>query len=287
VAVEGLGKVTLINLGDVKSRVKVGSYPCVGTAIPRPPDYQLGLRRAFLRYGLPQRLSLDHDPRFYDPTCSSPYPTGFHLGLIALGIEVRFLRPGRPTDHGFIERTHQTIFHQALDGQTYTPDGALQKTLDDRLEFLNRRFPCRALDGKPPLEAYPQAIHSGRFYHPCLEKDLLDLTRGYAYLAQGRGFRKTCTKGQVFLGNHRYGLGKPFARQTVEITFDPPTLQMVFRSEDGRQTTSRPVQGLTKEALMGELSPLISKAAYHLELPLTPATWRQVTLCQEMTGTTF
>lgn len=287
VEVSGLGKVSILNIGDVKSRLKVESYPWVGSSPPRIPDYQLSLRRAFRRYGLPQTLSLDHDPRFYDATCASPYPTGFHLWLIALGIEVRFIRRGQPTDHGIIERTHQTIFQQALEGQTYTPSGSLHRTLDHRREFLNTRYPSRALGGTPPLTAYPQALHSGRGYHPSLEKDLLDLTRVYDYLAQGRWFRKTCTKGQVFLGNHRYGLGKTFASQTVEITFDPLSLQMVFRSEEGLHTLSLPAQGVSKEDLLGELTPLTSNSSFQLDLPLTFATWRQATLCQEMTGTTF
>jgi hypothetical protein len=60
--VEGVGKVSLINLVDVTSRLKAESYPSLETTNPALPDYQLSLRRAFLTYGLPQTLTLDHAP---------------------------------------------------------------------------------------------------------------------------------------------------------------------------------------------------------------------------------
>ncbi len=50
--VEGVGKVSLINLVDVVSRLKAESYPSLETTNPALPDYQLALRRAFLTYGL-------------------------------------------------------------------------------------------------------------------------------------------------------------------------------------------------------------------------------------------
>ena len=55
--VEGLGKVSLIHLVDVTSRLKAESYPSLETTNPALPDYQLSLRRAFLTYGLPQTLT--------------------------------------------------------------------------------------------------------------------------------------------------------------------------------------------------------------------------------------
>jgi hypothetical protein len=73
--VPSLGQVSLINVGDLFSRLKVDSFPALNTSHPNTLDYQLVLRRAFVRYGLPERISLDHDSVFYDNTCASPYPT--------------------------------------------------------------------------------------------------------------------------------------------------------------------------------------------------------------------
>ena len=122
--VDGVGKVSLINLLDVTSRLKAESYPSLETTNPALPDYQLTLRRAFLTYGLPEILTLDHGTVFYDNTTPSPFPTRLHLWLLALGVQVRFIRKRCPTDHAVIERTHQTMTAQALLGQTYPSHAA-------------------------------------------------------------------------------------------------------------------------------------------------------------------
>ena len=55
--VEAVGKVSLITIVDVVSRLKAESYPSLETTNPALPDYQLALRRAFLTYGLPETLT--------------------------------------------------------------------------------------------------------------------------------------------------------------------------------------------------------------------------------------
>jgi hypothetical protein len=149
------------------------------------------------------------------------FPTLFHLWLIGLGVEVIFGDKGEPTDQATVERSHQTITAQALTGQSLADGPAIQAALDDRLKFLAYRYPTRALDGQPPLVAYPEAVHSGRSYRPEWEADLLDMQRVYRYLAQGRWFRQVTPFGQFYLGNHYYGLGVAFANQMIELHLTP------------------------------------------------------------------
>ena len=283
----GLGPVSLINIVDHFSRLKVDSFPCLNRSHPHTLDYQLALRRGFLHYGLPERISLDRDSVFHDPTCASPYPTRLHLWLVALGIEVRFIEKPPPQEHSVIERSHQTVTHQAITGQVFADALAFQQQLSQRLEFLNARFPCRSLDGQAPLQAYPQARHSGRPYRPEWEAALLDMQRVYDYLAQGRWFRRTSPKGQFFLGAHRYGVGQHLAHQTLEISFDPQTREFKCLSQDGRQELRLPARGLTPSDLMGELGPLVALPAYQLALPFSPSTWREMMLSTALTGTTL
>ena len=73
--VAGLGKVSLVNISDVVSRLKVASYPHLWGAGLAWEDYPLVLRVAFLLYGMPIRISLDHDSAFFDHTSASPYPS--------------------------------------------------------------------------------------------------------------------------------------------------------------------------------------------------------------------
>lgn len=287
VKVSGLGSVSIINISDLFSRVKVDSFPCLDTSHPNTQEYQLVLRRAFVNYGLPERISLDHDSVFYDNASASPFPSTIHLWLIALGVDVRFIEKPPPAEHSVIERGHQTVAQQAIAGQTFTDGAALQIRLSERLDFLNTRFPSRSLDGQAPLVAHPEAQHSGRPFRLEWEEAMLDMQRVYDYLAQARWFRRTSAVGQFSLGARRYGLGKDFAHRTLEITFDAQTRELICLSEDGQQETRLPIQGLTKSDLMGELSPLVSLPVYQLALPFTPSAQREMMLAGDLTGTTL
>jgi hypothetical protein len=282
--VTGVGKVSIINLGDPYSHVRTGSHACWGKSKADTADYQLALRRAFLRYGLPGGLSLDHDSAFFDNTSASPYPSQLHLWAIALGLTVRFISLGRPTEHGFIERTHQLVDQQAVRGVEFAEPAAVQSALDQRVDFLNRVYPSRSLGRQAPLSADATAHHSGRPYRLEGEADLLDLQRVSDYLAQNRWFRQVTALGQFTLGTHRYGLGKAWAKQTVEIHFDAHTQEFVCRSEDGQRHQRLTPHGLTKTALMGELH-MEHFTPYQYAFPWAPEVCRFNLLHREMTGT--
>ena len=286
--VAGLGRqVSIINIGDLFSRVKIDSLPCQDSSHPNTHDYQLLLRRAFVSWGLPERISFDHDSVFYDNTTPSPFPTSLHLWLIALGINVRFIEHAPPEEHSVIERSHQTVTNQAVRGQSFDDIQALQDHLSQRLDFLNNHFPSRTLGGQPPLVACPQASHSGRPYRLEWEPEMLDRQRVYDYLAQGRWFRLTSSQGQFSLGGQRYNAGISLARQTLEITFDPQAAEFKVLLPEGDQTLPLTPLGLTKNDLMGELFPFLSMPVYQLALPFSLAEWRQLTLANELTGTTL
>jgi hypothetical protein len=282
-----LGSVSIININDLYSRLKIDSRPCLNRSHPNTRDYQLVLRRAFLNHGLPKRVSLNHDSVFYDNVSASPYPTTFHLWLIALGVDVCFIEQKPPAEHSVTERTHQTTNQQALVGQTFDDGQTLQQSLHDRLDFLNSRLPSRSLDDQPPLVAHPEARHSGQRYRPEWEEDMLEMQRVYDYLAQGRWFRRTSTQGQFCLGAHRYYVGIDLSNQTLEITFDAHTREFKCLLEDGSQEIRFIAQGLTKADLMGELELLIALPAYQLALPFSRSAWREMMLSDCLTGTTL
>lgn len=284
IQVPELGAVSSINISDLFSRLKVESLPCVGTSHPSTQDYQLALRQAFIRYGLPERVSLDHDGVFHDNGSPSPFPTVLHLWLIALGVEVRFISQPPPAEHAVIERGHQTVTQQAIAGQHFSDEHALRDNVAHRLDFLNTRYPSRALAGQPPLVAHPEAMHSGRFYRPEWEMDLLDMRRVYAYLARGRWFRRSGALGVLSVGSYRYGVGKAFANQTFEVTFNAQTVEWSCLPQDGPPALCIPAQGLTKSALMGDLDSLLACTAYQLALPFSPAAWREMALANILTG---
>jgi hypothetical protein len=289
--VPDVGVIALIDLSDEFSKVKVISYPCLvgqkrATRRPRTEDYQLVLRLAFTEWGLPDRIAVDHDSVFYDNTCKSPFPTRFHLWLLALGVDLAFGRPGQPTDQATVERSHQTWAWQALEGQTFADWDRVRAYLEQRRHFLNYRLPCRTLGNLPPLVAHPEALQPRRLYRPEWEMELLDLSRVYVYLSEGQWFRQVSQVGTVSLGRQTYGLGVTWSRESVEVTFDSADRQLVFRSADGKQEKRLPLQGVSTTDLMGEMGPLVNLDHFQLALPFTWDEWRVTRLCETLGGTT-
>lgn len=283
--VPGVGVVTLINLNDRFSKLKLLSYPCwlgdkQASRHPTTADYQLVLRLAFNRWGLPDRLFVDHDSVFFDNLSRSPFPTQLHLWLLALVISFSFGRSRSPTERGLTERSHQTWHQQVVEGSTFGSWEVLWRDLQERRDFLNERLPCASLGEVPPLVAHPEARRPRRLYRPEWEADLLDLSGVYGYLSQGRWYRKGSNIGAVSLGGRVYVLGRAWIREEVEITFDPMERHFVFHSRDGERTKRLAPKGLAADELMGEMGALAKLDRFQLALPFSWDEWRVIQLSE-------
>ncbi|HKF37123.1 MAG TPA: hypothetical protein VKB35_09500 [Ktedonobacteraceae bacterium] len=244
------------------------------------------LRQAFLAYGLPQVLTLDHGTVFYDNTTPSPFPTKLHLWLLALGVQVRFTRKRCPTDHAITLRTHQTMTAQALLGQTYPSHADLWAGLDERREVLNKHLPSRALSHKAPMPRLSgRYIHSERMYRPEWEEDLLCLENVWRYLQQGRWGLRGRSNGVVCLGSYQYYIGKQFAHQCIELRFDPDAIAFICQPEGSEELVRVPAQGPTKAELMGELAAMQALPTYQVALPFSLEAWRQCEYANNLIGT--
>lgn len=239
-SVAGLSQVSCINILDIHSHLSIDRHACLHQRHPRASVYQQVLRRAFLRYGLPEQVSLDHDSAFYDNKSPSPFPSVLHLWLLGLGVQVRFIHKAPPWEHARIERQHQTLAGQAITGQTFADETTFQGRLQARILFLNQTYPTRALAGQAPLQACPQARHSGRAYSPETETALLDLQRIYTYLQQGRWFRQVSAVGTFSLGGQLYNVTTRWAKQTMEITFDAARGTLLCHPE--KETAAFPIE---------------------------------------------
>ncbi len=277
--VADVGVVALLNMNDRLSRTKVLSYPCWlgvrrASRHPTTEDYQMAFRLAASEWGLPDRLFVDRDSVFYDNGSKSPFPTRFHLWLQALGVDLIIGPPHRPQKRGITERSHQTWDGQVLKGQTFAAWEQLRLALERRRDFMNEHLPCASLGGKPPLVAYPQARTPRRVYRPEWEVEQMDLERVYAYLAQGRWFRKGSNVGAFCLGNQRYSLGKDWIGKDAEITFALSDRHLVFRSPEMDTPKRLPIKGITKTQLIGDMGPLVGLDHFQLALPFTWHEWQ-------------
>ena len=87
-------------------------------------------------------------------------------------------------------------------------------------------IPSGVLQGQAPLQAYPEAAHSGRSYRPEWEAEMLDLPRVFGYLETCRWFRRIRANGRLDLGGYDYYLGTSLRNQMLELRFD--TAQSCF-----------------------------------------------------------
>lgn len=211
----------------------------------------------------------------------------FHLWLVALGVEVVFIRPRQPTDHAIIERHHQTIENQALKGTVCTSTERLWQKIDERRKILNCRLPTRALNGQAPLEAFPNAVWSGQPYRPEWEADLLSIERVYRYLAEGRWFRRISTNSHINIGGHRYYVGNQYADSESEITFDPQNAAFICQPQGFENSITVGAKGLTKPDLIRDLAKLLELPAYQLALPFSVEDRQRLELAMLVGDTTF
>jgi transposase len=269
-----VGRVSLINLNDRGSHLRLLSYPCwLGDRrVERHAntgDYQTALRLAFVDWGLPQALQVDHESVFYDNKTKSPFPTRLHMWLIALGITLHFGRHGRATDQGMTERSHQLWDGQVVQGVTFSNWQALYDALYQRRNFLNSILPCASLENRPPLAAFPQAQHSGRPFRIEWEANMLDLQRIDAYLERGRWFRLVGSNGTVSLGGTSYYVGHKWNRQQVEVRFDAASRHFHCFDASEQLLNTFPLEGVSIESLMGDVFPLLHFPVYQLALPFS------------------
>jgi hypothetical protein len=233
----------------------------------------LALRLAFTEWGLPDHLATDHDRIFYDETSKSPFPTRFHLWLLALGVELQFGRLNRPTDQATTERSHQTWDTQVLQGAVFECYQSLWQALEQRKVFLNEYLPCASWQEKPPLQANPQARIPRRTYRPEWETELLDLSRVYDFLAQGQWYRKVSAVGTISIGRHIYHLGYDWRPDGyAELILDPSTREFLCRTPSGKEKRL-PTTWLTKQELIGELFQF-QHIPFQFALPFSTKDWR-------------
>ena len=174
---------------------------------------------------------------------------------------------------------------QALLGQRWSDQPALWAGLDARRTMLNQHIPSGVLQDHAPLQAYPEAAHSGRFYRPEWEAEMLDLARVFEYLANCRWFRRIRANGRLDIGGYDYYLGTSLRNQMLELHFDATQGYFLGQPAGSESILTIAPQGLTKTDLMGELGHLLALPAYQLALPFTHEAWRQLEYTHVLTGT--
>ena len=264
---------------DPFSGAHIGAYLYLsGRDTSRVPlvDVQATLRACFTEWGtLPEEIQTDGETIL--AATAVELPTLFTLWLAGLGIVHRRITPGRPTENGSVERGHRTLNDYGLYGQLHRSHADLQTYLNQCRAELNTRYPSRAKGcaGQPPLTAHPELLHPLRPYHPAYEQFLFDLCKTDALLATCLLERKVGKTGQISIGGeHEYYLvGRAFARQFVQVRFDPDTRNFVayLPGEEGQlQEIKRwPARNLDAHHLLWPGDSPVFHCPQQLALPLS------------------
>lgn len=268
--VSGLGRINLINIKDIYSRIYCGSLPVRARShngSPSGEEYQLALRLAFMEFGLPDKLQADHAGVFYENKGKSPFPTRFHLWLISLGLDLIFSRKFRPTDQAIVERSHQTMSAQALQGHHYDTLLDLHRFCDKRRRALNFHLPCQSTNNTPPIVAYPKARLSAKYYQWNAEKEMIQLERIYQYLKQGIWIRKVNKSKTCHLGGQWYYLKSATIHSKVTITFCSDIQKLIFKDTNGQLIDRQNIKGITHQYLMGNTFSGLDLPSFQLKIP--------------------
>jgi hypothetical protein len=269
-----VGFVGMINVKDVFSKVYVQTFPVTlehTRCHPNMSDYQCALRLGFIEFGLPDAIQADHGSNFYENKSKSPFPTTLHLWLVALGIDFSWSRTHRPTDQGSVERSHWTTFNQIQRSQSFKNWQELKEFCDQRRYKLNHHLICDTLK-KAPLVAFPEAIHSKKYFNPLTEHLTIDLQKVFSFLAKGEWFRKVSSAKTISLAGQVYYLTNSKPNQKIRITFDSDSKELFFH-DDNELFLKLPIKGISIEKLMGYGFEQIAIPNVQLEIPFN---WNQI-----------
>lgn len=235
------------------------------------------MRLAFNEFGLPKAIQADHGSNFYENRAKSPFPTTLHLWLLGLGVELVWANAYRPTDQAVVERSHQVTHDQNNRSVAFKNMQDFQEHIDRRRKELNENIGCDTFQ-KPPLVAFPEAIHSKTFYNPLSEEKLFSTQRIDKYLTDKKWFRKVSSNHTLSIGGQVYYLPKAKKLSELTVCFDDKTRNLIFR-DDKEQIASLPIKDIDFQSIAGD-SYIKRLKNRQLEIPLD---WESIkintTLC--------
>ncbi|MFE5816953.1 IS481 family transposase [Streptomyces sp. NPDC056479] len=132
---------------------------------------------ALMRFGVPEEVLTDNGKQFTARFGSGrPGETMFDRICRENGITHRLTKPQSPTTTGKIERFHQTLRRELLDGSVpFTDLAAAQSAVDVWLEDYNRMRPHQSLDMAVPASRFVPQPRTGQEALPLVLPARLDL----------------------------------------------------------------------------------------------------------------
>jgi len=197
------------------------------------------LASAIEAYGLPQRITLDRDPRSVGAPAGSDFPSALLRFGRALGIQMQVCPPHHPQANGFVERYHRTYQEECLSlERPHTLEQARIAT-EAFVKHYNKERPnqARSCENRPPLTAFPSL--------PTLPRPPLQVEVD-GWLKEVDGFhveRKVDAHGNVHLDLRSYYVGAHQSGQRVTLEIQAASHSLLVWQE-GTLLKTLPLRGL-------------------------------------------
>lgn len=125
------------------------------------------LIEAFLRYGLPRRITMDNGSPWGNKEAADLTP--LTVMMIRLGIRVSHSRPYHPQTQGKDERFHRTLKAEAITGWQFRDLKDCQAKFDRFRDIYNLERPHESLEMKPPVSRYRPSLRQYPNVLPAIE----------------------------------------------------------------------------------------------------------------------
>jgi hypothetical protein len=204
---------------------------------------QQELRRAFARWGLPQRVRVDNGKPWGS---RGDWPPVLALWLLGLGLTVVWNPPRQPQQNGVVERSQGTAKRWA-EPEACDSVAELQGRLDEADRLQREAYPY--VGGRSRSQVWPQLAHAGRPYSAAGEAAQWRLGPVLAHLGEYAVVRRVDGSGKVSLYDRLRYVGVRQAGRAVVVQFDPERCEWVFTDEAGRQIRSHPAEEMQADRI--------------------------------------
>jgi hypothetical protein len=210
----------------------------------QPRESQAFLRRAFSRWGRPERLRVDNGTPW---GASDGLPTGLVLWLAGLDVWVDHNPACCPQDNGVVERSQGTGKKWAEPGQCdHVPQ--LQQHLDEADTRQRERYPYR--QGQSRMAFCPGLRHAGRYYSEAWERRHWQWVLAAELLAGVVVERQVDKSGRVSLYSRNCYVGKSWAGQRVWVRYDPQGRRWMFSDQNNQLLAYQEAPELSRERIV-------------------------------------
>ena len=196
------------------------------------------------RYGIPDEILTDNGKCFTGRYGPRPVEVLFDRILRENGISHRHTAPRSPTTTGKIERFHQSVRGELLDGRTFTSVQDAQAEIDAWVVSYNTERPLQSLEMATPAERFRLAPVSKQGVS--VPTDAADDHRGQWVL------RRVGSNGVVSVDNQLFSVGNAFKGELVDVFVDETTIQVWSKNHLAKtvaRTRSGPVRKVRADGL--------------------------------------